>query len=83
MVGLGTLAVVYYLNSFAPIAPNTVDDFSTGYEPVPASQANFLLDAVGPKIQGIATAVSLIGILFKLLFWTGATNMLLVGTLCL
>lgn len=82
MVGIGTLAVVYYLRAFAPSA-FTNEDFYTSYEPVPNSPANFLLHAVAPKVQGIATAVCLIGILFKLLVWTGATMLLVIGVLCL
>lgn len=85
IVGLGGLAVVYFLKAFAPSVlldevnfperyfGNEHNSFST---PVNTS---FFLDSLAPKTLYISSAVVLIGILFKLMFWKGSKTMLLVG----
>jgi hypothetical protein len=82
MVGIGTLAYVYFLRAFEP-AKLDFDQPDFDYEPVATSDSNFMLNEVAPKMQGIAIAVTLIGTLFKLLFWKGAMSILLAGTVSL
>jgi hypothetical protein len=81
-VGLSTLAIVYYLRAFEPVELEE-EQLGLGDELVAPTGINFLLNAVSPKVQGIATATVLLGTLFKLLFWKGALPLLLAGTLAL
>jgi hypothetical protein len=86
--GLWCLSVVYFLRAFQPLRPNATSEtnfpekyfgkhctqfLATSQEP------SFLLDTLLPKEVGIAGAVTLIGILFKLMHWKGSTTMLIVG----
>lgn len=82
MVGIGTLAVVYFLQAYAPnpttlVTPNLEED-SVFLKQTTTSPPSFLA-FVATKVIGIGSAPTLLGILFKLLFWKGATSMLLVG----
>jgi hypothetical protein len=86
IVGLGGLATVSFLNAFSPY--NSINTDETYFEPVTiqilaGNESSFFLDILAPKIAGIAGAVVLAGTLFKLMFWTGYSTMLLVGTGCL
>lgn len=73
MVGLGNLAVVYFLRAFQPVVDDYTPTSSLDYQPV--SESPGLL----PKFQYIASSLTLIGILFKLLFWSGSAVLLSVG----
>jgi len=83
VVGLGNLACIYYLQTFAPNVKETDDAFISQYTPVNVSTQQNFIQFTLTKIAGIASAVTLIGILFKLLFWKGSATMLLVGILSL
>ncbi len=84
LIGLANLSIVYYLRAFAPVAAaEPSPGFAYDYESVSTSSAGIFLDFVLIKVAGITSAVALIGILFKLLFWNGSAVMLLVGTLTL
>lgn len=83
MIGLANLAIVYHLGSFAPVSTTPEAQQPFAYEPVSTSHTEPFTTIVLKKIGGIASAVTLIGILFKLLFWNGSASMLLVGTLSL
>jgi hypothetical protein len=83
-MGVNTLAVVYFLQAFSPnptaltTAPlEETGDFS---EPGGADASPVFAGLLGAKVVGMGAAITLTGILFKLLFWQGATNLLLVGT---
>jgi hypothetical protein len=83
IVGLGGLATVSFLNAFSPY--NSINTDEPYFEPVAiqtldGNESSFFLDILAPKIAGIAGAVVLAGTLFKLMFWTGYSTMLLVGT---
>ncbi|GAA4045700.1 hypothetical protein GCM10022409_34750 [Hymenobacter glaciei] len=84
LVGVGGLAIVYYLKAFEP--RKLLDEvnfpqqyFSTDNSfPVTTSQS-FFLDTLAPKVMYISGATVLIGMLFKLMFWKGGVMMLLIG----
>lgn len=79
MVGVGALADFYFLRAFAPATEYGNIPLKFNYTPVSSSpQKDFTQFAI-PKIQGNASAVTLIGILFKLLFWKGSSTLLMVG----
>jgi hypothetical protein len=87
IVGLGSLSVVYFLSAYKPRKTSTTN--GPYFEPVfnqqqfaasTSDNASFMLDSLAPKLIGISGSVILIGTLFKLLFWTGAANMLIPGT---
>lgn len=78
-VGLLTLAVVYFLSSFAPAA-NKNDFINQPYCTTNSgSEKSFLTDVLLPKIQGQAMAVTLVGVLFKVSFFPGSATLLQVG----
>jgi hypothetical protein len=81
VLGFHTLAVVYFLDAFAPRAKAIAN--STYYEEENTQNKSFLIERVVPQIQAQAMAFTSIGILFKLLFWAGANAFLLTGTLAL
>ncbi|WP_151088005.1 hypothetical protein [Hymenobacter baengnokdamensis] len=78
LVGLVTLATVQYLRAFAPVA-GVDESLGFDYVPVNSPSQQAFTHLLLPKIKGIASAVTLIGILFKLLLWKGAAIMLLTG----
>ncbi|MDJ0366967.1 hypothetical protein QMK33_17590 [Hymenobacter sp. H14-R3] len=75
MVALGTLATVYFLRAFEPSdeLAETGPPLNFNYEPV-VTTPNLL-----QQFQGISSGGPLMGILFKLLFWEGATMSLLLS----
>lgn len=77
LIGLSTLAGIWYLMAFSPKRP-TEDEANT--PPAPKDFLSLLLSTILPKVMGIAGAVTLIGILYYLLHLPGATPMLLVGS---
>jgi hypothetical protein len=83
MIGLANLAIVHHLGSFVPVSTTPQSPQSFAYEPVSAFPTESFASLALSKIGGIASAVTLIGILFKLLFWNGSASMLLVGVLSL
>lgn len=84
IIGLGGLAVVYYLKAFEPRKSLDEVNFSQQYFSTDASfsvttSQSFFLDTLAPKVMYISGATVLVGILFKLMFWNGSANMLLAG----
>jgi len=80
LISLSTLALLFFLRAYEPIASGDILAINTSYVPVvQPSDVDFFLVAIAPKVQNIAGAVTLIGILFKLLFWKGSAALLLVG----
>jgi len=77
--GFSTLAAVYFLSSSAPSAKATTWPDQIEYKPIVSAEKSFLTHALIPYIQGIAMAVTLIGIQFKLLFLPGYSTLLVVG----
>lgn len=73
MVGLGGLAIVYFLRAFAPETEETGPELFVSYTPVTES-SNLLR-----ILLYIASAITLIGILFKLLFWKEQAALLPLG----
>jgi hypothetical protein len=73
MVGLGGLATVYFLWAFAPETEETGPDLLVNYSPVSESPNSLRI------FQYIASALTLIGILFKLLFWKDQAALLSIG----
>ncbi|MDO7883925.1 hypothetical protein [Hymenobacter cheonanensis] len=73
MVGLSGLSVIYFLRAFEPVIEDVGPEFSTAYSPVTESPE--LLR----QFQYIASALTLLGILFKLLLWQGQAELLLVS----
>jgi hypothetical protein len=80
-VGLLTLAVVYFLCSFAPVAKaNLNDSTNQSYRTTDsASEKAFLLDVLLSKIQDLAMVVTLVGILFKVSFLPNSVILLQVA----
>ena len=84
LVGLGTLATVYFLSASQPLKRTVDDSFGGGFSsPETAASRSFLAEAIAPKLAGLGASVLLIGALFKLLSWNGAAVMLLVGVMTL
>jgi hypothetical protein len=77
IVGLGTIAVVYFLQAFSPEIEESGPELFIAYAPV--SESPSLLR----KFQYVASTLTVIGILFKLLFWEGQAELLMVGVLTL
>jgi len=86
IVGLGTLGLTSFLNTYKPRVLATTD--GPYFEPITgqnqfsnsSNPPSFLLDSLCPKLIGISGAFILVGTLFKLMLWSGGANMLLVGT---
>lgn len=85
LIGLGTLSVVYFLRTYAPTVidqENSLVQLSgkavTAFAPTSA-EPSFLVDILLPKIINLSSAITLIGIQFKLMSWSGSRIMLLVG----
>lgn len=86
IIGLANISIAYFLSAYKPSTPATTG--GSYFEPVSSQQQlantldkpSFLLDSLAPKLVGISGAVVLVGTLFKLLFWNGSANMLMVGT---
>jgi hypothetical protein len=77
IVGLGSLANVYFLSAFMPgKTPESYGEISSSQNEPPS----FLIDTLSPKLANIGGAVALVGTLFKLMAWSGATMMLIEGT---
>lgn len=88
LVGLSTLSTVYFLRAFAPLKQISTDEvnFLEQYFGSPtnqflatASEIPFFSDILMPKIIWLGGATAIIGILFKLMIWSGANNQLFVG----
>jgi hypothetical protein len=85
IIGLSTLSLVYFLNTYAPARLNEPElsfgDYSIiaeQFAPV-TTPSSFLTDSILPKVINMSSAVLLIGMLFKLMFWNGSRTMLIVG----
>jgi hypothetical protein len=83
IIAFQSLAIVSFLNAFSPYNATSKDE--PYFEPIAVQnernkEISFFLDTLAPKIAGIAGAVVLSGSLYKLMFWTGYSTMLLVGT---
>jgi hypothetical protein len=79
-LGLGTLALTYFLRAFEPTtAFHSRPDFAVAPRPqtLVAPDGSFYYDIVLPKVAMQGSAVTLLGTLFKLLFGAG-TIMLVV-----
>jgi len=82
IVGIGTLAVVYFLQAYAPNPAALATSNQEANNSFPKQEITTpppFLGFVATKVLGIGSAPTLLGILFKLLFWKGATAMLLAG----
>jgi hypothetical protein len=85
IVGLSTLSLVYFLSGYAPTRINDEDSVGEGYQKPNAPFAttpkapSFLADMLLPKLINMSSAVLVIGLLFKLMFWNGSDVMLMVG----
>lgn len=73
MVGLGGLSTVYFLWAFAPETEESGPDLLVNYAPVSESPNSLRI------FQYIASALTLVGILFKLLFWEDQAALLSIG----
>ena len=73
LLGLSSLALIYFMRAFLPTAAQPE-------QAAPAPKADFMGQAVLPKVAGIASAIVFIGTSFKLLNLPGNLNLLLVGT---
>ena len=73
MVGLGGLATVYLLRAFAPETEESGPDLLVSYAPVSESPNSLHI------FQYIASALTIVGILFKLLFWEYQAALLSIG----
>ena len=85
VVGLGGLAVVYYLLAFKPRNSQDAINFTRhcfdsekDTLQINTKQSSFL-DLLVPKVMYISSAVVLVGVLFKLMFWNGSEVMLLAA----
>lgn len=85
IVGVGTLATAYFLQAYAPhsAALASPEMAEAGFFSEQQAISPPFLSIVATKVIGIGSAPTLLGILFKLLFWKGATSMLLVGVFSL
>ena len=84
LVGLGTLATVYFLSAYQPLKPTAGDlPGNVSFNSEIDAGRSFLAEAIAPKLAGLGASVSLLGALFKLLSWNGAAVMLLVGVVTL
>ncbi|MGI4762790.1 MAG: hypothetical protein ACRYF0_18915 [Janthinobacterium lividum] len=86
IVGIGTLAVVYFLQAYAPISAalgSELEGNSSFSEQAARGIQPPFLGVVASKVIGIGGATTLLGVLSKLVFWKGATPVLLVGSLSL
>jgi hypothetical protein len=84
MVGISTLAVVYFLQVYSPNS-NTfttapIEETGNSFEYTGAAEPPPFLAVVADKVVGQGMAVTLIGLLFSLLFWKGGRNLLVVGS---
>ena len=77
IIGLGSLADVCFLSAFRP---EKMLNSSDNDLPNQDASKSFLIDKLLPKIAWISGAVVLIGTLFRLMTWSGANIMLIVGT---
>lgn len=73
IIGLGGLAGVYFLRAFEPEIDESGPELAVAYAPVSESLG------LRRKFQHIAGALTLVGILFKLLLWKGQGELLLAG----
>ena len=77
IVGLGSLAYVYLLSAFRlETILNPFDSSMPDYN----APRSFYIDALLPKNAWIGGAVVWVGTLFRLMAWSGANQMLIVGT---
>ena len=84
MVGLGGLAIVYFLLAFKPyeLAEST-EAINSSYIPAAFVAGEDFITALARYVQAFGSTLTLCGILFKFLFWRGSAFMLPVGTLML
>lgn len=84
MVGIGTLAVVYFLQTYAPVptvpATPKLEETSFYLRQGATRLPPPFLGVVATKVISLSSALVLLGILSKLMFWKGATTLLLVGS---
>ncbi|MEQ8304854.1 MAG: hypothetical protein RIB47_15775 [Cyclobacteriaceae bacterium] len=76
MISLNGLAVVYFLFAYKPLEIQREEGALFGF-------SELLAYMIVPKVMWIASAVSLIGIMFSLLKLEGSSNMLLIGLISL
>ncbi len=82
--GLATLAITSFLRAFEPRKSsdemNSTEQHIERENALPvAGEQSFFLDLLPPKVMSISSAVVLLGILFKSMFWDGGEAMLRVG----
>jgi hypothetical protein len=82
-LGFSTLAAVYFLGSFAPRSKSFDGSTYPGETQNIIQGKSFFIDKVVPQVQDQAMATALLGVQFKLLFWTGANTLLYTGNLTL
>lgn len=82
LLGLSSLSLIYFMRAFLPAPAQLSAPTDPGHSSpeLAASKADFLGQAVLPKVIGIASAVVFVGISFKLLNLPGNLNLLLAGT---
>lgn len=82
-LGVYILATVYFLQTFSPnptvLTTAPVEETGDFFEPNGAGAPPAFIGLVASKVVGTGSAIALIGLLFKLLFWKGADNLLLAG----
>lgn len=81
MVALSTLAAVFFLRAYQPIdgPPSQIENEGDR----PTGQFGLLGARVAPKVLGIGSSITTIGILFSLLELKGAMEMLSIGCVVL
>ncbi|WP_305033201.1 hypothetical protein [Hymenobacter convexus] len=85
IIGLGGLAEVYFLKAFEPLISTDEVNFPEQYFGNFSNQfsvsenQSFFLNTLAPKVMYISSAVTLVGVLFKLMFWNGSTTLLIAA----
>jgi hypothetical protein len=79
MVGLGGLAIVYFLRAFEPSATNVTADFTFTDATSTLPLGDGFTSLLARQLLAFGSALTFLGILFKLLFWTGSAVMLPAG----
>jgi hypothetical protein len=72
-IGLSTLAVIYFLTAQIPL------ETSTNSEQNRFGFIDLLGRTIAPKVLGIGSSVSVVGVQFTLLNWNGFREMLVIG----
>lgn len=80
VMGLAGAALCSFLTTFAPNPLQPEEEYGPPLTPTaPVKPSNFFTRSVAPKIARLGGAVTLLGILFKLLYLPGYETQLLVG----